>query len=233
MGWEVAGFLLINKAPGMRSHQVVEELRKITKIRKIGHGGTLDPLAQGLLILGIGKRATKKLARFLKMEKEYLATIKLGETSFTFDAEGEIKKRKVKKIPSEKEIKNALGEFQGKIWQTPPIFSAKKIKGKKLYQLARQRKKVKIKPVLVEIYQITLLSYCWPYLKIKVCCSRGTYLRSLAHDLGEKLGVGGYLKSLCRQKIGDFDLSQAHNLKEINSKNWQKFLLKINNEVSN
>lgn len=219
------GFILIDKPKGMTSHDVVDKLRKITGIRKIGHAGTLDPIATGLLILGIGREATKKLADFQKLKKEYVAKIRLGVISDTFDIEGKIEKRKNIKIPSEKEIKNVLIRFLGKIKQVPPKLSAKKIKGKKAYELARKGIEVKLKPVEVEIYKIEILNYSWPYLEIKVNCSSGTYIRTLANDIGEKLDCGGLVKELKRTKIEEFSVKNAVFLSRVNSKNWQKFLI--------
>lgn len=218
------GFLLVNKPLGLTSHEVVDKLRQITKIKKIGHAGTLDPMAEGLLILGIEREATKKLSNFLKLDKEYLAKIRLGAVSDTFDKEGKIFKKKVKKIPTEKEVRKVLKNFLGKIKQRPPVFSAKKFKGKKLYQLARRGVKVEIKPQEVEIKKIKILNYKWPYLEIKVNCSSGTYIRSLANDIGDKLSCGGFLEKLLRTRIGNFSLKKALPLEKINSQNWQKFI---------
>ncbi len=221
------GFILFDKPPKKTSHDVIDLFRKITKIKKIGHAGTLDPFATGLLILGIGREATGKLEKFLKLDKEYIARIKLGEISNTFDRTGKIKKLQVKKIPTEKEIKKNLREFLGEIYQTPPLYSAKKIKGKKAYELARKGKKIELKPQKVKIYEIKILKYNWPYLKIKINCSSGTYIRSLANDIGKKLTCGAYLEELRRTKIGDLSVEKAKKLSEINSKNWKKFLIKI------
>jgi len=219
------GFILINKPPGMTSHDVVDYLRKVTGIRKIGHAGTLDPVAEGLLILGIGKKSTKNLSQFLKMDKEYVGKIKLGEVSNTYDKEGKIEKTPVKKIPSKKEVERVLGKFKGEILQAPPPFSAKKVKGKKLYQLAKRGISLKAPPKKVKIQEIEILEYRFPYLKIRVKCSSGTYIRSLAHDIGKTLECGGYLVELKRTKVGDFSLKKAHSLSEITKENWQKFLL--------
>jgi len=221
---ENTGFLLVSKPEGITSHDVVDYLRKITGIKKIGHSGTLDPFAEGLLIIGIGKEATKKLSYFLKMDKEYIAKIKLGEVSSTYDREGKIKKREVKKIPSREEVEETIKEFVGTINQVPPIFSAKKIKGKRLYEIARKGEKTNIEPVMVKIYEIKILDYKFPYLKLNVHCGSGTYIRSLAHDIGKKLGVGGYLEELCRTRIGEYKIEDAYNLKEITSENWQDYL---------
>ncbi len=224
-----SGFLLINKKEGITSHDVVEKLREITGIKKIGHAGTLDPSAKGLLILGIGRKATKNLSFFLKKDKEYLAKIKLGAASDTFDREGEIISLKKVKKPSRQRVEKTLKSFQGEIQQYPPLFSAKKLKGKKLYQLARKGIKPKIKPQKVKIHKIELLNYQWPYLEIRVNCSSGTYIRSLANDIGQKLKCGGYLIDLCRTRIGKFILKKAANLSKINHQNWQKYLFQLKN----
>ena len=220
------GFIFIKKPPKMTSHDVVERLRKITGIKKTGHSGTLDPLACGLLILGLGRKFTKKLSFFQKKDKEYIATLKLGLVSDTFDKEGKIKKIEVKKIPKKKEVENVLKSFLGEIEQRPPLFSAKKIKGQKFYQLARKGIKIKPKKEKIKIYQISILSYSFPLLKIKVKCSSGTYIRSLASDIGKKLKTGALLQGLLRTKIGKFSLKKAIKLEKINKNNWKKFLIK-------
>lgn len=224
---EKEGFILIDKPKGMTSHDVVDRLREITKIRKIGHSGTLDPFATGLLILAIGRKATKKLSRFLKLDKEYIGKLRLGVISDTFDKEGKIEKIKIKKRPSQKEIEKVIKEFEGEIFQTPPPYSAKKIKGKKAYQLAGKGIKIKLKPVKVKIFNIEILNYNFPYLEIKVNCSSGTYLRSLANDIGEKLGCGAILEELRRAKIGDFSINSAQKLENLNSQNWRDYLLNL------
>jgi tRNA pseudouridine55 synthase len=221
------GFILINKPAGITSHDVVDKLREITKIKKIGHAGTLDPFATGLLILGIGREFTKKLSIFQKKDKEYIATLKLGAESDTFDKEGKIVEKKVEKIPERKEIEEVLKSFFGEIEQIPPAFSAKKIKGKKLYELARRGIKVKPKPQKVKIYEISILEYKFPYLKIKVKCSSGTYIRSLANDIGKKLGCGAYVEDLIRTKIGKFSIENAVELSKLTPQNWKSFLFKV------
>jgi len=222
-----SGFLLVDKPEGMTSHDVVDYLRKITKIKKIGHAGTLDPIATGLLILGIGREATKKLSEFQKLDKEYIAKIKLGVKSDTFDKEGKIEKVQFEKIPKREEIEEVLKSFCGEILQTPPPYSAKKIKGKKAYELARKGMKTELLPVKVKIYQIEILNYSFPYLEIKVHCSSGTYIRSLANDIGEKLKVGGLIEELRRTKIGNFKVENAQKLSQIHSENWQNFLFEV------
>jgi len=219
------GFILIDKPSGITSHDVVDKLRKITGIKKIGHAGTLDPFAKGLLILGIGREFTKKLFIFQKEAKEYIAILKLGFESNTFDIDGKIVEKKIKKIPEEKEVKRILKNFLGEILQTPPIFSAKKIKGEKLYNLARRGVRVRPKKIKVKIFKISVLKYKFPYLKIRVNCSGGTYIRSLANDIGKKLKCGAIVQELTRTKIGKFSLKEATKLLRLTTQNWEKFLI--------
>ena len=218
------GFILIDKPLKMTSHNVVNQLRKITKIRKIGHAGTLDPLASGLLILAIGRSATKNIQQYIKLDKTYIADIKLGAISTTYDQEGEIKKIKSDKIGLQ-QIKTIIKNFTGQIKQVPPMFSAKKIKGQKLYHLARQGKEIKRPAQKIEIFYINILKYNWPDLKIKVKCSSGTYIRSLAYDIGQQLGCGAYLAGLKRIKIGQYKLDNAIKISKINKKNWHKHIM--------
>jgi tRNA pseudouridine55 synthase len=167
------------------------------------------------------------LSEFQKLDKEYIAKIKLGVKSDTFDKEGKIEKVQFEKIPKREEIEKVLKSFCGEILQTPPPYSAKKIKGKKAYELARKGLKVELSPVKVKIYQIEILNYSFPYLEIKVSCSSGTYIRSLANDIGEKLKVGGLIEELRRTKIGNFKVENAQKLSQINSENWQNFLFEV------
>jgi tRNA pseudouridine55 synthase len=224
------GFILINKPAGITSHDVVDKLREITKIKKIGHAGTLDPFATGLLILGIGREFTKKLSIFQKKDKEYIATLRLGAESDTFDREGKIVEKKVEKIPERKKVEEVLKNFLGEIEQIPPVFSAKKIRGKKLYELARKGIKVTPKPHKVKIYEISILEYRFPHLKIKVKCSSGTYIRSLANDIGKKLGCGAYVEELIRTKIGEFLIENAVELPKLTPQNWKSFLINLKSE---
>lgn len=201
------GILLVDKAQGSTSFRLVSLLRRITKIDKIGHSGTLDPFATGLMVLLIGREFTKRSDEFLGMEKEYEATIHLGIATDTYDVEGQIISRS-ETIPTPKEIELAIQTFQGTILQVPPMFSAKKVQGKKLYELARKGIEIQRQPVQVQL-QTRLLRYQYPELSIHVVCSKGTYIRSLAHDLGHLLGVGGHLSSLRRLRSGTFHLEEA------------------------
>ncbi|MCX7589490.1 MAG: tRNA pseudouridine(55) synthase TruB [Patescibacteria group bacterium] len=209
------GIYCIYKPKKISSYDVIRKLKKIlgNKKYKIGHAGTLDVLACGLLIVAIGKDYTKKLNEFLNQEKEYIAEIFLGAESTTDDEDGKKTKIKFNKKPSLQDIKKVLRKFIGKIWQIPPIFSAIKIKGKPAYWYARRNKKINLEPRLIEIKDIKILKYQWPILKIKVICGKGVYIRSLARDIGKELKVGGYLKNLIRTRIGSFTLKQAIQLK--------------------
>lgn len=222
------GILNIYKPPGPTSHDIVDKIRRITGIRKVGHAGTLDPFAEGVLIILIGK-ATKLQPEFIMMPKTYIATLKLGMVSNTYDVTGvksQIPRTKLQTI-SKSQIQKILKTFIGEIKQTPPIYSAIKIKGKKAYELARKGIKPKLKPRKVKIYDIKLLNYKWPNLKIEVKCSKGTYIRSLANDIGQKLGCGAYLEKLIRTRIGDFTVDKSTKLARLNKNNWQKYLITI------
>lgn len=204
------GLLLIDKPAGWTSHDVVAKLRGILKIREIGHAGTLDPFATGLLVLGVGK-GTKRLTALVGVDKEYEATIRLGATSDTFDVEGVVVPGKAGVQPSLNDIETALDQFRGGYEQLAPLHSAKKIGGKKLYDLARAGKATEeMRPKkFVKIDSIDVLDYSWPDLTIRVKCGSGTYIRSLADDIGRALGVGGYCRELRRTKVEPFDVREA------------------------
>lgn len=198
------GILPVNKPIGRTSFNLVSSLRKLTHIKTIGHAGTLDPFASGVMILLIGKSYTKLSSSFLNQDKQYLATLHLGITTDTYDLNGQITAQSLL-IPTESQLEKALLEFQGTIDQTPPMFSAKKVQGKKLYDLARKGIIIPRAPVKVTII-IKLISYIYPYIRLKVDCSKGTYIRSLAHDIGTLLGSGAHLSELIRTKSGHFQL---------------------------
>jgi len=228
MNIKESGFILINKPSGPTSHDVIDKLRRITGIKKIGHAGTLDPFAHGLLIVAIGREATREIDRFVKLDKEYVADLYLGATTDTYDREGKIsykvESKKLKVIDKNK-IKKILKKFIGKQKQVPPMYSAKKIKGKKLYELARKGIEIQREAVEIMIYELEIRSYEWPRLKIKVKCSSGTYIRSLAYDVGEVLGCGAYLEELERTAIGKLKLSEAVSVKELDDKSWENKLI--------
>ncbi len=219
--------LLIDKPKGITSHDVVDKIRKITGIKRVGHGGTLDPNATGLLIIGITREGTKKLGDISKNKtKEYIAEIYLGEVRSTDDEEGEIiDQRNLIKKPQKDKILNILDSFLGKQKQQPPVFSAIKVKGKKAYDLARKGKEVNLEERDIEIHSIELIDYSFPLLKIKTTVSSGTYIRAIARDVGEKLGTGAYLKNLRRTKIGEYTIDNAVELSKLSKDNWKEYTL--------
>lgn len=207
MSTQINGILLVDKLAGSTSFHIVSLLRKITGIEKIGHAGTLDPFATGVMVMLIGKNYTRRSDEFLSSEKEYRATLQLGITTETYDLEGAIVERN-DKVPSLAEIELALQTFQGEILQTPPMYSAKKVAGKKLYDLARQGIVIERQPVKVRV-AIECIQYNYPMLEIKVVCSKGTYIRSLGHDIGQFLGCGAHLFELTRTRSGTFRLEEC------------------------
>jgi tRNA pseudouridine55 synthase len=219
-------FLLINKPKDWTSHDVVGYLRKTLGIKKVGHAGTLDPFATGLLIIGVERDATKKLDEFKNLPKKYIATIKLGSFSDTYDSTGNITIHDTHNmIHDTQKIESVLSKFIGKQKQTPPMYSAKKVQGKKLYELARKGIEVERKPSDIEIYSIKLLEYNYPILKIEISCSTGTYIRTLAHDIGKMLKTGAYCDELQRTEIGKYKLESSIEPKKINKNNIDAFYL--------
>jgi len=200
--------LLINKPLHWTSFDVIRKVRIITKVSKVGHAGTLDPLASGLLIICTGK-FTKKINEYMGMEKEYTGSITLGGITASYDLEQIPENIKDISHLSEEDILNATKKFIGKIMQLPPAHSAIKKDGKRLYESARKGEHVELKPRAVTIYSFEITKINLPEVYFKVVCSTGTYIRSLANDLGKELGVGGYLSSLCRTRIGEFSLANA------------------------
>jgi tRNA pseudouridine55 synthase len=210
----LSGVLPVNKPSGVTSHDVIQRLRRILNIRRIGHTGTLDPSASGVLLACVGK-ATKVVQFLTEYDKEYEAVIKLGITTETYDGEGKITETKEGFKTSPHQIRKVIDSFKGKIWQTPPLHSAIKYRGKKLYQYARAKEKVEIKKREVNIRDIEVLDINLPLVKLKINCSKGTYVRSLAFDVGQKLGCGAYLFSLRRTRVGPFKLQEALDLEKI------------------
>lgn len=209
--------ILVDKPTGISSFGVVARVRRyLTKQAghkiKVGHCGTLDPFATGLLILVSGKN-TKRAGEFSGLDKEYEATMYLGARSSTGDPEGEIEQVSDRQ-PSLSEIKKVISEFVGKVTQTPPVFSAIKINGRRAYQLARQGREIDMPSRQVTIYDINIESYIYPYLIIKTKVSSGTYIRSLAQDIGEALGVGAYTTQLRRLSVGEYSVSEAKSLED-------------------
>ncbi|PIR78601.1 MAG: tRNA pseudouridine(55) synthase TruB [Candidatus Magasanikbacteria bacterium CG10_big_fil_rev_8_21_14_0_10_36_16] len=208
-------FLLIDKETQWTSNDVVAFLRGKLKIKKIGHAGTLDPFATGLLIVGVGKESTIRLDEFKNLDKTYEAILQLGEISTTQDPEGKIEKTNFSGQITLEQVQTVLDNFLGKQKQTPPMHSAKRVKGQRLYKLARQGIEIEREAVDIEIYNIKLLDYKYPKLKIEIKCSTGTYIRQLAQDIGEALGSGAYCLELRRTRIGEYSVNDAKGVKEV------------------
>ena len=209
----MSGFLVIDKPTDWTSHDVVAKMRGVLGIRKIGHLGTLDPLATGVLVLAVEREATKKVQEYMGLDKEYEVELELGKVSNTYDTEGEVELTGVA-IPDAEAIEAALQTFWGKTMQTPPAFSAKKIGGRKAYDLARKGKEVKLAPKEVEMEGWDL-EVDAARVRFSVRVSSGTYIRSLVHDLGQKLGCGAVMTALRRTRVGSFTLEQAHTIDHV------------------
>lgn len=201
------GILLVDKPASMSSFSMVAAARRRLGVKKIGHGGTLDPFATGLIVLLIGRNYTKRADEFLNGDKEYLATLQLGMATDSFDCEGTTTLQS-DKIPSLQEIQQVISSFQGHIQQVPPMFSAKKINGVRLYELARKGQEVERKAVSCHVV-IEFIRYSYPTLEIRVTCSKGTYIRALADDMGKLLGSYAHLIQLRRVRSGRFCLADS------------------------
>lgn len=206
MAGDIQGYLLIDKPLGKTAFHLVAVLRKRLGIRKIGHAGTLDPLATGVMVMLIGKY-TKLSDKFINQHKEYVAKVYLGIETDSYDAEGSIIAQNTH-VPTLAQLEKAIASFQGNTLQVPPMFSAKKINGQKLYDLARQGHTV-ARPAVAVNMEIELINYAYPLLELKVKCSKGTYIRSLAYDLGKALDCGAHLAGLIRTKSGPFELAHC------------------------
>lgn len=208
------GIIVINKPSGYTSHDIVSKIRKKLNIKKVGHTGTLDPLATGVLpiLLGTGTKLSQYL---INHDKEYIATIKLGVKTDTGDIEGQVIEEKQVPEISKESANDVLKSFLGPQKQVPPMYSAIKVNGKKLYEYARQGEKIEIEPRSIEIYSIELLELGQEQMKIKVACSKGTYIRTLCEDIAEKLETVGTMSALQRTKVGEFDLEKAITVEEL------------------
>lgn len=214
MTTSLEGILPIDKPKGRSSFSLIPMLRKKLEVQKIGHTGTLDPIASGVLVFLIGKNYTKMQGGLMKVDKEYIATLCLGSATDTYDIEGRVTHTSMHK-PTTEDILHALQSFQGDILQTPPMFSAKKHNGKRLYSLARSGITVTRQPVPVWV-KVSLKSYSYPHLHLHIHCSSGTYIRSLANDLGNILGCYAHIEELARTLCGEFSLSDCLSLSEVN-----------------
>jgi tRNA pseudouridine55 synthase len=211
----VDGVLLVDKKTGITSHDVVERFRRRAKVKKAGHTGTLDPLATGLLVLCVGK-ATRLQAYLMGMEKTYEGTIQFGWATDSYDATGTpVNGEAVEQSVAHIDFEPHLGQFRGAIEQMPPAFSAKKIDGVRAYELARKGEEVKLKVKNVTVYEFTILSVSGSTVKFLVRSSAGTYMRSLAHDLGQAIGIPAHLKDLRRTAIGTFNVAQSIGFDEM------------------
>lgn len=221
------GLILINKQKGFTSHDVVNVIRKKLNTKKVGHTGTLDPNATGVLPILVGK-ATKISKYLIEHDKTYIATIKLGEKTDTGDSEGQVIEEK--SIPADlkkEDINDVLQSFLGKQKQLPPMYSAIKINGKKLYEYAREGKEVKLEAREIEIYKIELLEYQNNKIKFEVECSKGTYIRTLCENIAKKLGTVGYMEELQRTKVNNFKIEDSILLDDITLENAEKNMIKI------
>lgn len=217
------GVILINKPKGITSRDVVNEVCKILKTKKVGHTGTLDPIASGVLVVCVGK-ATKLVDIITSANKEYVATVKLGLLTDTLDLDGEVLKKEKVTIRKE-ELINVLNSFLGKYEQEVPIYSAVKVNGKKLYEYAREGKKVNLPKRMVEIKKIELISLTDEEYKFKVLVSKGTYIRSLIYDINRKLNVIGVMSDLVRTKQGVFNIDDAYTLEDIKTGNYKMYTI--------
>lgn len=211
---QVSGLVVVDKAAGMTSHDVVARVRRLAGTRKVGHAGTLDPMATGVLVLGIN-RATRLLGHLMLTEKAYDATILLGATTTTDDAEGEVTATYDVEGLTDDAIRVALTAFVGEIDQVPTAVSAIKVDGKRAYQRVRDGEEVELKARRVTIHELTVTDIRGAEVDVRVRCSSGTYVRAIARDLGAALGVGGHLTALRRTAVGRFDLGRARTLEQL------------------
>jgi tRNA pseudouridine55 synthase len=205
--------VVIDKPEGWTSFDVVNKLRALTKVKKVGHGGTLDPFATGVLLICFAG-ATKQVNKLMELEKEYLGTFELGAETDSHDVTGKIVSQHPLPDLSRDQIEQAAKRYVGDIMQTPPMFSALKRQGRRLYQLARKGEQIELQPRPVKIYAFDILEVDLPEIRFAVTCSRGTYIRALARDLGKDFGCGAFLKSLRRTRVGDYTAASALSIQQ-------------------
>ncbi len=220
---EPEGILLVDKPQGITSHDVVDKIRRLYSTRRVGHAGTLDPMATGLLIILVGK-ATKASQYLMSQEKEYIGQATLGVTTDSQDADGEITETKPVPEISEQQIKDVLKSMLGDQYQTPPMHSAKKIGGKKLYELARKGIEVEREPRFIRINLFDLENWASPNIQFRVQCTKGTYVRTLAFDLGNKIGPGAHLSMLRRTSSGNLNVDKAYTLMQLGAMNREQLI---------
>jgi len=222
---KIDGILLVNKTEHCTSFDIVRRVKKTLRIKKVGHGGTLDPFARGLLIILLGK-ATRLFERLKGLPKEYEGVVMLGVETDTFDRDGRVVAQKNSIIPSKERILEVLKEFEGRITQIPPRFSAVKIDGHRAYDLARRGKEFEVRTREVEVFKVEMESYSFPHVSLVVKAGKGFYMRSLAHDLGQRLDTLGHLYSLTRRAVGPFTLKDAiDSTKIIGEKNLENEIM--------
>ncbi|MEI6788453.1 MAG: tRNA pseudouridine(55) synthase TruB [bacterium] len=202
------GILLVDKPAGPTSHDVVHHIRRHFKLKKVGHGGTLDPAATGLLVILLG-RGTRVSNRFMSSDKTYEGTLRLGITTDSQDADGNILREMDPSEITREQLEAAMAPFKGDMFQTPPMVSAVRINGVQLYKLARQGEEVERKPRFIHLFEFRLLNFTPPYASFVLRCSKGTYVRTICHDIGEALGVGAHLSQLRRTESAGYDVRQA------------------------
>ncbi|MGD8535687.1 MAG: tRNA pseudouridine(55) synthase TruB [Candidatus Aminicenantes bacterium] len=212
------GLILVNKPQGITSHDVVAQIRNVLGIQKVGHYGTLDPLATGLVVVAVGK-ATRLFPFYSKKDKAYTGRIRLGFSTDTFDSTGKPTSSEKEKLPQKTEVLKAMKKFMGEIEQIAPPYSAKKYKGKPLYELVRSNKKFELRPSQVSIHFFDLINFAPPEIEFRAGCSSGTYIRSLAHDLGQRLGCGAHISELTRITVGNHQLEDSLNIEKIRQLN--------------
>lgn len=208
------GILLVDKPQGLTSHDVVARMRRIFRIKKVGHAGTLDPMATGLLLIMIGK-ATKVSQYLMSHDKEYTGTVKLGQVTDSQDAEGVVTEEQAVPEISEAAVQELMKEFLGDQYQTPPMFSAKKVNGQPLYKLARKGQTIEREARVIHISRFEMTGFELPEISFVVNSSKGAYIRTVAHDLGAKIGCGGHLCALRRTAVGKFRIEKAHTIEEL------------------
>ncbi|PSO44446.1 MAG: tRNA pseudouridine(55) synthase TruB [Parcubacteria group bacterium SW_4_49_11] len=208
--------LNVYKPAGITSHDVVDKVRSLSNVKKVGHAGTLDPFATGVLLILVGRGATRQSDELMELEKEYQAVIKLGAESSTADRDGVVTEVNVEReIPDRNEVAHVASQFEGDIEQIPPMHSAVKVEGKKLYELAREGQEIVRDPRQVYIEQIEVAAYEYPFVTLRITCHSGVYVRTLAEDIGDLLGTSAYLETLERTRVGEYQVSDAQSLETL------------------
>ncbi len=216
------GIIVVNKSDGMTSHDVVQKVRRRFGIKKVGHAGTLDPMATGVLIMLLGK-STKLFDRFMAFDKAYRATLVLGTKTATADTQGEVTSQRPFDAVTEEKLVEAFKQFEGEIDQVPPMYSAVKVNGRKLYELAREGKVIERDPRRVVIKELKIEEINFPHVKFYMECSKGTYVRQLAEDIGEVLGCGACISQIERTKIGKYSIKDSVRIEDLDESHLQCF----------